>query len=46
MNPLWIAIAAVVGVTTIPLTAIGILHRREAKRERALSRRRKAKISL
>jgi hypothetical protein len=46
MNPLWIAVAAVVGITALPLTTIGYLHRRDARRERALSRRKKPKIQL
>lgn len=46
MNPLWLVIAAIAGATALPITATGLLHRRHARRERALSRRRKAKIQL
>ena len=46
MNPLWYLVGALVALPTIPLTVVGLVSHRRAKRERALARRRKAKIIL
>lgn len=46
MNPYWLASAALILIPGIPAAAYAYYQRRQAKRERALARRRKQKIQL
>jgi len=46
VSSLWYLVGALVALPAIPLTVVGLVTHRRARRERALSRRRKEKIRL